>query len=156
MSWFEKRIRRYEHRRWTTDDNRRVRPFDWGLEHIGEAATASIYPRSSLGSWVGPHLARSEEWFARTAGRRLRLACSRKMAGAARRPGLTFTSAVGSPWPENNRVHARLFAVSKSGPAVVVLPQWNAKWDVQVKICLWLNRWELRHCAFPCLTTIGA
>ena len=53
---------------------------------------------------------------------------------------LTFTSAVDSPWPENNRVHARLFAVSNSGPAVVVLPQWNAKWDVQVKICLWLNR----------------
>ncbi len=23
---------------------------------------------------------------------------------------------------------------------MVVLPQWNAKWDVQVKICLWLNR----------------
>ena len=35
MRWFERKIRRYEHRRWTTDDNRRVRPFEWGLEHIG-------------------------------------------------------------------------------------------------------------------------
>ena len=35
MHWFERRIRRYEHRRWTTDDNRRVQPFHWGLEHIG-------------------------------------------------------------------------------------------------------------------------
>ena len=35
MNWFERRIRRYEHRRWATDDNRRVQPFDWGLEHIG-------------------------------------------------------------------------------------------------------------------------
>jgi pimeloyl-ACP methyl ester carboxylesterase len=53
---------------------------------------------------------------------------------------LTFSSAVTSPWVENNRVHARLFAAANSGPAVVVLPQWNAKWDVQVKICRWLNR----------------
>src|SRR5260370_189849 len=34
MHWFERKIRRYEHRRWTTDDNRRVQPFHWGLEHI--------------------------------------------------------------------------------------------------------------------------
>ena len=35
MSRYEHWIRRYEHRRWTTDDNRMVRPFEWGLEHIG-------------------------------------------------------------------------------------------------------------------------
>jgi len=35
MNWFEQQIRRYEHRRWTTDDNRKVRPFAWGIEHIG-------------------------------------------------------------------------------------------------------------------------
>jgi hypothetical protein len=56
---------------------------------------------------------------------------------------LTFTSAITSPWPDNNRVHARLFAAGNSGPAVVVLPQWNAKWEVQVKICQWLNRWGI-------------
>jgi hypothetical protein len=47
---------------------------------------------------------------------------------------------VRSPWPENNLVHARLFAVRTTGPAVVLLPQWNAKWDVQVALCRWLNR----------------
>jgi hypothetical protein len=41
MKWFERRIRRYEHRRWTTDDNRRVQPFEWGLEHIGGGAADS-------------------------------------------------------------------------------------------------------------------
>jgi hypothetical protein len=56
---------------------------------------------------------------------------------------LTFTSAISSHWPDNNRVHARLFAAGNSGPAVVVLPQWNAKWEVQVKICQWLNRWGI-------------
>src|SRR5262245_61317095 len=34
MSWYEHAIRRCEHRRWTTDDNRMVRPFAWGLEHL--------------------------------------------------------------------------------------------------------------------------
>src|SRR5579872_2440857 len=137
MSWFEKRIRRYEHRRWTTDDNRRVRPFDWGVEHIGGGANGSN-PRSFLEGWVANTLARSEEWFdVHPAGDYVLHAHEN---GAQGDRVLTFTSAVSSPWAQNNRVHARLFAVSKSGPAVVVLPQWNAKWDVQVKICLWLNR----------------
>src|SRR5271157_1547385 len=39
MSWYEHWIRRYEHRRWTTDDNRMVRPFEWGLEHLREVAS---------------------------------------------------------------------------------------------------------------------
>ena len=38
MSWYEHWIRRYEHRRWTTDDNRMVRPFEWGLQYLEEAA----------------------------------------------------------------------------------------------------------------------
>ena len=145
MPWLEERIRRYEHRRWTTDDNRRVRPFEWGLEHIG-GRRDDPDPHGFLNAWVPHTLASSEEWF-RTdpAGDYVLHPCERGREnaannGAQRDRVLTFTSSVRSPWPENNRVHARLFAVSRSGPAVVVLPQWNAKWDVQVKICLWLNR----------------
>ena len=41
MRWFERKIRRYEHRRWTTDDNRRVQPFEWGLEHIDGSLSES-------------------------------------------------------------------------------------------------------------------
>ena len=151
MSWIEKRIRRYEHRRWTEDDNRRVRPFDWGLEHVGLSGNGlDLDLRSSLGSWAEHTVAHSDEWFHAEPAADYVLHLPENGAGAengarAENGGqgdrvLTFTSAVDSPWPQNNRVHARLFAVSNSGPAVVVLPQWNAKWDVQVKICLWLNR----------------
>jgi hypothetical protein len=149
MSWIEKRIRRYEHRRWTEDDNRRVRAFDWGLEHVGLSSNGAD-PRSSLGSWAEHTVAHSDAWFHAEPAADYVLHPSeisgRAENGARAENGghgdrvLTFSSAVDSPWPENNRVHARLFAVSNSGPAVVVLPQWNAKWDVQVKICLWLNR----------------
>ena len=140
MFWFEERIRRYEHRRWTTDDNRRVRPFHWGLEHIGGTVN-DPEPGVFLNEWIAHTLAHSEEWFETNPARDYALCPSEN--GALGDRILTFTSAVTSRWPENNRVQARLFVASKSGPAVVVLPQWNAKWDVQVKICLWLNRWGI-------------
>jgi hypothetical protein len=140
MSWLEKRIRRYEHRRWTTDNNRRVRPFDWGLEHIGGRPNDGD-PRGFLHQWVSDTLLHSGEWFQTEPAPDYVLHPPQNGAHGDR--VLTFTSAVTSPWVENNRVHARLFAASKSGPAVVVLPQWNAKWEVQVKICLWLNRWGI-------------
>ena len=140
MSWFEQRIRRYEHRRWTTDNNRRVRPFAWGLEYIGGSPNDS-HPREFLNDWASQSLANSDQWLQATPARDYVLHPSENGAHSGR--VLTFTSSVISPWVENNRVHARFFAAASSGPAVVVLPQWNAKWDVQVKICRWLNRWGI-------------
>ncbi len=45
-----------------------------------------------------------------------------------------------SPWAANNRVVARFFPASTNGPAVVLLPNWNAKWDGQLSLCRWLNK----------------
>jgi hypothetical protein len=140
MSWLEQKIRRYEHSRWTTDNNRRVRPFEWGLEHIG-GDPAEADPREFLNEWVSGTLPHSEDWFQTSPASDYVLHPAHNGARGDR--VLTFSSAVTSSWPENNRVHARLFAAGNSGPAVVVLPQWNAKWDVQVKICRWLNRWGI-------------
>jgi hypothetical protein len=94
-----------------------------------------------LRRWVSDTLAHSEEWFQTNPAEDYTLTASHNGAHGDR--VLTFTSGVTSRWPENNRVHARLFAAGKTGPAVVVLPQWNAKWDVQVKICRWLNHWGI-------------
>ncbi len=129
MRWLEQRIRRYEHRRWTVDDNRRVFPFEWGLEHIGGRANEPD-PRGFLDAWAEHTLAHSDAWFAATPAGDYRLTDD----------VLTFSSAITSPWPENNLVHARFFPVKTSGAAVVVLPNWNAKWHGQVNICRWLNR----------------
>ena len=129
MGWLEQTIRRYEHRRWTKDDNRRVLPFEWGLEHIGGQADEPD-PRGFLNQWVESTLARSDEWFATTPANDYRLADG----------VLNFSSAIESPWPANNLVHARFFPARNSGPAVVLLPNWNAKWDGQLNLCHWLNR----------------
>jgi hypothetical protein len=128
MGWLEQRIRRYEHRRWTVDNNRRVLPFEWGLEHLGGRADERD-PHGYLDHWAEHTLAHSDAWFAATPADDYRVADG----------VLTFSSAVASPWAANNIVHARFFPAKKSGPAVVVLPNWNAKWDGQTNVCRWLN-----------------
>jgi hypothetical protein len=159
MHWFERRIRRYEHRRWTTDDNRRVRPFDWGLEHIG-GDPEHPDPAAYVHAYAKRAIANSAEWFATTPASDYQLDAENV---------LTFTSSIQSPWPENNTVCAQFFparnivrqssgqgfsrvtkasrkgasateGVSAGLPAVVLLPNWNAKWHGQRGLCEWLQR----------------
>ncbi len=128
MRLLERQIRRYEHLRWARDNNRRVLPFAWGLEHIcGRAEEPD--PRAWLAAWAERTVAESDQWYATQAAPDYRLEGD----------WLTFTSAVPSPWPENNRVYARFFPARKAGPAVLVLPHWNAKPDAYLAVCRWLN-----------------
>src|ERR1700689_1589729 len=106
MSWLEQRIRRYEHARWTTDDNRRVLPFDWGLEYIGGRADDPD-PRAFLEKWVPETIAHSDEWYAASPANDYRL--NPAPGGLPHESVLTFTSALPSQWSENNLVHARFF-----------------------------------------------
>src|ERR1700730_6604103 len=130
MSRYEHWIRRYEHRRWRTDDNRMVRPFAWGLEHINGSAE-----HAHPGAFV--------EEYARDAVENIEASyvlgevddCKFDAGNV-----LTFTSPVVSPWPENNTVHGQFFPSRKKGPAVLVLPNWNAKWHGQVSLCRWMQR----------------
>ncbi len=127
MLALEPYIRKYEHWRWSRD-SRAVLPFSWGLEHIGGRADEPD-PRGFLVEWAQKTIASSDAWFAA------------EPAGDYRLEGdqLTFTSAIESPWQENNLVHARFFPAQKAGPAVLVMAQWNAKPDEHVAICRWLN-----------------
>src|SRR5271157_4181210 len=130
MSWYEHWIRRYEHRRWTTDDNRMVRGFEWGLEHIGGDA-AEVEPRGFLREYAREATEKSEEWYRADEVRDYRLDGENV---------LTFTSPLVSAWAENNTVHAQFFPGKKIGPAVLILPDWNAKWHGQAALCHWLQR----------------
>ena len=129
MRWLETKIRRYEHMRWAQEPNRRVLPFGWGIEHIGGSASDPD-PRAFLDRFVDDTIAHSDEWFATTP------ADDYALDGNI----LTFTSQIASPWPENNRVYGQLFRARQTGPAVVVLAQWNARWEEQQDMCRWLNR----------------
>jgi hypothetical protein len=130
MKLFEQRIRRYEHMRWAQEPNRRNLPFSWGLEHIGGDAS-DPNPREFLDRFVERTIAHSDEWYAATPADDYSVSSDNV---------LTFTSQIASPWPENNRVHGQLFRARRSGgPAVVVLAQWNARWEEQQSVCRWLN-----------------
>ena len=132
MNFFEQKIRRYEHTRWAQEPNRRNLPFSWGLEHIGGNAN-DLQPREFLDNFVRETIARSDEWYATTPAADYSLSADNV---------LTFTSQIESPWPENNRVYGQLFRSrrrERGGPAVVVLAQWNARWEEQQAVCRWLS-----------------
>ncbi|HTV57502.1 MAG TPA: prolyl oligopeptidase family serine peptidase [Verrucomicrobiae bacterium] len=131
MSWFSQKIAAYEQMRFDQEPSRRRLPFSWGLEHIGGPVNASPGDaRSFLEKWATQTLAHSAEWYS---------------AGAAsdysldRENILTFSSAIASPWPENNLVRAQYFPARPSSPAVVVLAQWNSRWEEQQAVCRYLN-----------------
>jgi hypothetical protein len=129
MSWLEQRVRAYEEMRFAQEPNRRVMPFDWGLEHIG-LDPRDPDPRGSLMKFAEETLSHSGDWYATGAASDYEL----------RDNVLTFTSAIRSPWPENDRVHTQLFRAADRGPAVVVLAQWNSRWEEQQNVCRWLNK----------------
>ena len=135
--WYEQKIRRYERRRWAAEPSRPVLPFAWGIEHIGGRADEPD-PRQFLHRFVEESLANSDELFAINTPSDFHFESGTN--GTAWSGELTFTSSVRSPWDVNSRVHARFFPAAKSGPAVVVLPQWNAQYDAYVDVCRWLNR----------------
>jgi dienelactone hydrolase len=127
-SWITKQVHRYEQMRFDQEPRRRTLPFAWGLEHIG--ATNGESPRAFLERYTADAVANSDDWYA---------------AGAAddyalKDNVLTFTSAIRSPWPANNRVHAQLFPVANKRAAVAVLAQWNSRWEEQQNVCRWLRR----------------
>src|SRR3989449_23629 len=139
MNWLKRKTRRYEHRRWTTDDNRRVQPFHWGLEQIG-GSPDEPNPGAFVREYARKAIESSREWYAASPAADYRLDVSRFATPREKEYVLTFTSSIESPWPENNTVHAQLFPARKSGPAVLLLPNWNAKWHGQNGLCHWFQR----------------
>jgi dienelactone hydrolase len=115
--------------------DRVVLPFEWGLEWTGEWPCARGLPRNGHdpGTYLGllnrAALESSDDFF------RYRPPSDFKLEGNL----LRFTSAVPTPYPENNRVHGQWFpARIKPGArrvAVIVLPHWNASVTQHNALC---------------------
>ncbi|HEY7443729.1 MAG TPA: alpha/beta hydrolase family protein [Vicinamibacterales bacterium] len=111
-----------------SDGDRVVRPFDWGSDWLppnGHGPTPQ--PEESIQKWVREVLQDSRRFFDAT-----QTTAYRFVANGWDGDGLlTFPSALETPHPINNVVHARY--IPARGPlgrapkrAVVVLPQWNS------------------------------
>ncbi|MFN2493618.1 MAG: RcgR family putative quorum lactone hydrolase [Pyrinomonadaceae bacterium] len=114
------------------DNNRLVRPFEWGLEFISDQVNGND-PRLVMRTHMRQAMAHSDDFYALAEIADFQLRENR----------LTWTSATQTPSRENNLASARFFPVKhrRSGPrrAVIVLPQWNAPPDSHVEACRIFN-----------------
>jgi hypothetical protein len=115
------------------DNNRLVRPFEWGLEFISDHVNGDD-PRHVLRKYSQQAMAHSEDFYA------LPEISDFNLSGDQ----LTWTSAIDTPSVENNLARARYFPVkpqkaARPRAAVVVLPQWNAQPDSHVEACRIFN-----------------
>jgi dienelactone hydrolase len=115
------------------DNNRLVRPFEWGLEFISGQVNGAD-PRTVFRRHTAQAMGDSEHFYAVTEIDDWHLDEDQ----------LTWTSAVKTPSAENNIARARLFPARrerkrKPRAAVVVLPQWNAQPDSHVEACRIFN-----------------
>jgi hypothetical protein len=127
----------WERRLASVDQNRIIRPFEWGLDWIGLADDPAD-PAAAVSRYSTGVMAKSDEFY--TAPR---------LSGADFDGStLEFDSAVQSPHPENNRVRLTVFpARTQNGErptrAVLVLPQWNADEGGHVGLCQGLARFGI-------------
>ncbi|HEV8588450.1 MAG TPA: hypothetical protein VGQ72_06215 [Pyrinomonadaceae bacterium] len=115
------------------DNNRVVRPFEWGLEFVTEHVNGDD-PRAVLAQHTARAMATSEKFYALTEISDFTL----------NETVLTWTSTIRTPSPENNIARARLFRPkrerkNKPRAAVLILPQWNAQPNSHVEACRIFN-----------------
>jgi dienelactone hydrolase len=126
-------MHRREYAHHNRDDNRLVRPFEWGLEFIVEHPNGDD-PRHVLHHHSGRAMADSDEFYS------LSQIADFNLTGDQ----LTWTSAIETPSQENNRARARFFPAepkrkNHQRSAVLVLPQWNAQPNSHVEACRIFN-----------------
>ena len=126
----------WERRLASVDNNRIVRPFEWGLEWAGLPSDAAD-PAAALARHAAEVMRDTDAFFTAPAS-----------PGYAYRDGvLEFPSALETPYAENNRVTVRVFpARERAGQpkrAVLILPQWNADPGGHVGLCEGLARFGI-------------
>jgi hypothetical protein len=135
-------LKRWMHRRERyfaeLNDNRIIRPFEWGREF----ADARFVDNNNGGSpdsyfkhYAHNAVKNSDQYFA------LSEITDYELRETTNK--LTWTSQIHTDAPENNTVRARFFPVEKPQKrrrAVIVLPHWNAPPDSYVSLCKVLNK----------------
>lgn len=124
-------IHRWERSLTMRDQNRKIFPFDWGLEWIhSDGDVPKVDPLSYIKEHAQTVLEDSDSYFKPPPIEDWIL----------EEDQLTFSAPFQSIYPENNTVYCRLFPVKSSEKAVIVVPQWNASSDSHVGLCRVLQR----------------
>jgi len=126
-------MHRRERAYYDRDNNRVVRPFEWGLSHVVDHVNGDD-PREVLSRHTENALSASDDFYALPPINDFNLNGDQ----------LTWTSAVHTAAVENNVARARFFPAksrNRKRPtrAVVVVPQWNAQPESHVEACRIFN-----------------
>jgi pimeloyl-ACP methyl ester carboxylesterase len=163
-------LKRYMHKRERhlamLNDNRVVRPFEWGLEYIGEDLDTED-PHAAFTSFSRRVLENSDEYFSIPSSFDFHLEGDERKAesgalavsssaaeyaesktrtpvasvpGSNSRSQLTWRSSVTTASIENNTAYATYFPHYSRRAAVIVLPHWNAKAGTYFDLCKFLNK----------------
>ncbi len=133
--WYGRKMDAWENKLAFRSTNRVVRPFDWGIEWTANWPAAQRQarnghdPESYLRELNRIAIEQSDEFFGYKPPADFRLEGEM----------LRFTSAVHTPYAENNTVHARCFP-GASKKAVVVLPHWNASANQHAALCKGISK----------------
>jgi hypothetical protein len=124
-------------RRLASSSDRVERPFEWGLEWLGQTnGHGDASACAALERWADETVASSDAFYG------LEPCDTYTLKGSQ----LTFPSAVRTPHPQNDIVRARYFperSAQGKRRAVLVLPQWNSDADGHVGLCRLLNRFRI-------------
>jgi hypothetical protein len=144
-------IHKWERKLSRRDNNRVVRPFEWGTDSLGPAdflkgsSVKETDQREAIFRFNERAILDSHKFFS----------WDNVPAFSFDNGWVAFPSAVRTPFVENNTAYARFFPVTErvagnesrddevsraGGRAVVVLPHWNAKAHEHVALCELLNR----------------
>ena len=123
-----------------SDEDRTVRPFEWGLDWLPEEfREPGAAPEAIFEAWSARMMADTDRFYDTPP------ITDYEFDGE----WLRFPSALTTPHPVNNVVHARLFrpaggrSSTRPRRAVLVLPQWNADDEGHVGLCQLLARFGL-------------
>jgi dienelactone hydrolase len=112
-----------------TAKDRKVRPFEWGLDWLSTPGHDRAAAGEHIEQWVAEVMSDTRAFFHAPPTREYDFAGAASSAHTGEAGTLRFPSAYVTPHSENNTVHARWFPCGtgrNSGRAVVVLPQWNS------------------------------
>jgi hypothetical protein len=126
----------WEHRLASVSKDRVVRPFEWGLDWLPFGPQGDESPHATVSRWVRDVMTDTQRFFtpAPTSEYSFSEATPERVA-TGEAGTLHFPTAMPTPHAANNTVAARWFpskaarastARGARGPAVLVLPQWNA------------------------------
>lgn len=129
--WYGRKMAAWEHQLAFRSTDRVVRPFDWGAEwsHDWPVESPETDPETRLIELNAKAIADSAGFYSYDSP------ADFQFEGEM----LRFTSAVESPFPENNTVIGRFFPAKsrwkRGNKAVVLLPHWNSSEGQHVALC---------------------